>query len=929
MYDDEDFGNRNLAALVTSKVYFHLGELEDALEYALNAGPMFDVWARKEFQETIAAKCIDKYIEIKTADSDAEMSGTTVSEESNAALREPARFAQLEAIVENMFERCYQDKEFKQALGIALESRRLDKLEECVARADNPHDILNYCYLVAQDLVTSGQFRKLVLRKLVDLYAGFPAPDYVNICQCLMFLDDPAAVGEILNKLVRGGDDDVALAYQIGFDLVDNEQQAFMASVSKLCAPPAPVAAPAAAEGDAAPAEGDAAPEAPAAEMPAAEIDEVLKEKLERLASIVLGKLPVRLFLEFLYSQNKADPLIAKNIKAAVAGNGRKWRPVEHSATIVAYGYMQAGTTVNAWLRDNQQWLQRANHWSRFTATATIGVINQGHLEDGFNLLSSAGFLPSGTPGPDYAGGGALYALGLTYVNHGKHTTPAHPGGQDTITYLRNQLQSTAARPEEMECLMHGACLGVGLAAINSHDSEIWTQLNDIMQSSDNAVAGEAAGLSMGLVMAGSMDDLALQSMLQYAHDTDHEKIVRGLAIGIALLVYGCEERADTLIRQLIDDKDHLLRYGGMYAIGMAYCGTANNGALKILLHSAVSDMSDDVRRAAVIALGFVLFRVPHQAPRIVSLLAASYNPHLRYGAAMAVGIACAGTGQESALELLEPLWSDSVDFVRQGAFMGTAMVLIQHNETQTPLVKKFREQLEKYTKDPHDEVLSRFGAILAAGMLDAGGRNVTISLRSRSGHKRMSAIIGMAVFTQSWYWHPLLHFLSLSFTPTTMIALNSDLKMPKLDIKSDSKPSLFAYTANLVEEKKKKAGPITKAVLSTAGKKNRIKKDGDADDMEVDSPAAKKDGEKEEKTEEEKAEEEKVKEPEKDFEMLTNPARVTADQEKHVVWEDARYRPITPVRFFLPPLRLSCLFSLAPLLRWSNRVSVVVFHLC
>ena len=129
MYDDEDFSNRNLAALVTSKVYFHLGEHEDALQYALNAGPMFDVWARKEYQETIAAKCIDKYIEIRTVRSDAEMAGTTLPEDATSL--EPVLFERLEAIVENMFERCFQDKEFKQALGIALESRRLDKVEEC------------------------------------------------------------------------------------------------------------------------------------------------------------------------------------------------------------------------------------------------------------------------------------------------------------------------------------------------------------------------------------------------------------------------------------------------------------------------------------------------------------------------------------------------------------------------------------------------------------------------------------------------------------------------------------------------------------------------------------------------------------------------------------------------------------------------------
>lgn len=73
-------------------------------------------------------------------------------------------------------------------------------------------------------------------------------------------------------------------------------------------------------------------------------------------------------------------------------------------------------------------------------------------------------------------------------------------------------------------------------------------------------------------------------------------------------------------------------RYGGIYAIGMAYRGTANNAAIQKLLHFAVGDVSDDVRRAAVLALGFVLMNVPEQCPRIVSLLSESYNPHVRYG---------------------------------------------------------------------------------------------------------------------------------------------------------------------------------------------------------------------------------------------------------------------------------------------------------
>jgi HEAT repeats len=91
--------------------------------------------------------------------------------------------------------------------------------------------------------------------------------------------------------------------------------------------------------------------------------------------------------------------------------------------------------------------------------------------------------------------------------------------------------------------------------------------------------------------------------------------------------------------------QDRVLRYGGMFALGMAYRGTDSNAAIKQLLHFAVSDVDDDVRRAAVLSLGFVLLGVPEQCPAIVRLLAESYNPHLRYGAALAVGVACAGTG--------------------------------------------------------------------------------------------------------------------------------------------------------------------------------------------------------------------------------------------------------------------------------------------
>lgn len=65
-------------------------------------------------------------------------------------------------------------------------------------------------------------------------------------------------------------------------------------------------------------------------------------------------------------------------------------------------------------------------------------------------------------------------------------------------------------------------------------------------------------------------------------------------------------------------DSDPVIRYGGAYGIGLAYCGTGNNKAIQQLLHIAVSDVNDDVRRAAVTNLGFIMIRNQEQVLIII-----------------------------------------------------------------------------------------------------------------------------------------------------------------------------------------------------------------------------------------------------------------------------------------------------------------------
>lgn len=110
-------------------------------------------------------------------------------------------------------------------------------------------------------------------------------------------------------------------------------------------------------------------------------------------------------------------------------------------------------------------------------------------------------------------------------------------------------------------------------------------------------------------------------------------------------------------------------------------------------------------------------------------------------------------------------------------------------------------------------------GAILASGILDAGGRNVTIKLLSKTKHDKITAVVGLAVFSQFWYWYPLIYFISLSFSPTALIGLNYDLKVPKFEFLSHAKPSLFEYPKPTTIATAASAVKLPTAVLSTSAR--------------------------------------------------------------------------------------------------------------
>uniref|UniRef100_A0A1A9V941 26S proteasome non-ATPase regulatory subunit 1 n=1 Tax=Glossina austeni TaxID=7395 RepID=A0A1A9V941_GLOAU len=911
LHEDRTFPEHKLAGMVASKVFYHLGSFEDALTYALGAGELFDVNARNEYTETIIAKCIDFYIAQRVAAIENPKDAKPVD-------------SRLEGIVNRMIQRCLEDGQYRQALGIALETRRMDIFEKSIMKSDDVAGMLAYAYNVTMSLIQNRGFRNEVLRCLVGLYRDLGVPDYVNMCQCLIFLEDPLAVAEVLDKLTRSTQDASNLmAYQIAFDLYESATQEFLGNVLQALkeTAPIPTALPSTfkPQGTNAPSsktDEEKAKEAENSKTVDAEGDVKIErsvdslndsekahqKNIEKLISILAGEVTIDLQLQFLIRSNHADLQILRSTKEAVRVS------ICHTATVIANGFMHSGTTSDQFLRDNLDWLARATNWAKLTATASLGVIHRGHEKDSLALMQS--YLPKETgPSSGYSEGGGLYALGLIHANH----------GANIIDYLLQQLKDA-----QNENVRHGGCLGLGLAAMGTHRQDLYEQLKFNLYQ-DDAVTGEAAGIAMGMVMLGSKNAQAIEDMVSYAQETQHEKILRGLAVGISLTMFARLEESDPLVTSLSTDKDPVLRRSGMYTIAMAYNGTGSNKAIRKLLHVAVSDVNDDVRRAAVTAIGFILFRTPEQCPSVVSLLAESYNPHVRYGAAMALGIACAGTGLREAIALLEPMVKfDPVNFVRQGALIASAMILIQHTDQTCAKTSFFRQLYAEVIINKHEDVMAKYGAILAQGIIDAGGRNCTLSLQSRTGHTNLQAVVGMLVFTQYWYWFPLAHALSLAFTPTCIIALNSDLKMPKMEFKSAAKPSLYAYPAPLEEKKSEEREKVATAVLSIAARQKRRETADKKEDekMEVDednkdsTATAKKEEEKpktDEKVDEKKKKDDKKqeedkdsaadkdkkdkKEPEPNFEILQNPARVVRQQLKVIsVAENQTYMPLKDV---------------------------------
>ena len=246
---------------------------------------IFDVVCKSDCLPNIA-KAIDRYVQLRTDDAPS----------SSTAKIDP----RLQEVIENILARCIEEGEhrqvrtsgpilphnlltFLQAIGIALDSRRLDVIERIYGITKDV-SLLSYAMEAVVDTNFSLSYRNQVLHFLLPLFPRLEARSthIHSVTRLLVTLSDAAETVKFLLALVPK---EFLLAYQLAFDLVEGGSQDFLETIRT--------------------------------ELPQG--DDNTKEIYDNLRQILTGRESVKLYLQFLKRNNKVDMLILKNTKVGIA----------------------------------------------------------------------------------------------------------------------------------------------------------------------------------------------------------------------------------------------------------------------------------------------------------------------------------------------------------------------------------------------------------------------------------------------------------------------------------------------------------------------------------------------------------------------------------------------------------------------------------
>ncbi|AFM97798.1 26S proteasome regulatory complex protein [Encephalitozoon hellem ATCC 50504] len=440
----------------------------------------------------------------------------------------------------------------------------------------------------------------------------------------------------------------------------------------------------------------------------------------------------------------------------------------------LANSLMNLGTSNDTFYRSNADIFGQSSEWAKFCEVSSIGMI---HLfnSNPYEILKN--YLPSEVSQKE---GGALMALGLI---------KAGTFSEEDTEYLLYFLDTEDTLTPE---LAYGVCLGLGLINMGSANNEILSKLKELSKV-DRTLLVEASVYGMGILGLNSWNVEILEDLKAIGCDTEFERVKRAVGVSLSLVLMFSEEMfydEDTAsngefknyINELLSDKDSIMRAGGVLSLGSAFVGTGRLSVISSLL-PYINDGDDDVKRAAVIAIGLVCCDDRDLLVGTLEPLSENHNFFVRAAVAIILGLFLSGTGDKVCTNILEALMYDSNNLVRQSACIGAGFITMQCNPELIPNYKRIIERLNKLIVDKKESGAVELGAVFGRGLSEAGGRNIIFSVRNMSGITSADRIAGAILFLHYWYWYPLISMVSLCALPTSIFCFNEDLEEENIEI--------------------------------------------------------------------------------------------------------------------------------------------------
>lgn len=536
-------------------------------------------------------------------------------------------------------------------------------------------------------------------------------------------------------------------------------------------------------------------------------ISQIIAEDMKHpsVFSLLSGKFQSSIYQKFLSEKNQVSFSLLSELSKSQSSK----LSMNHMSLSFCNGIMNSKTANDTYLRKNLEWMRQAKNWSKFVVASSFGMIHT-DSEDPFEILRH--YLPMApvreSEKDDPESGGALFALGLICLNS--------PSTADSFlsTFFDAELESRRGH------ILYGTCLGLGLTRLGTGDEESISRFKDVLYA-DTVTISEAAAYAIGLVNAGRFNHSLVKELLTYAKDTEHEKISRSIGVSVALQMIETAETSESqeltqVLDEMLQDSNSVLRYTGALSLGAAYVATGDLSVVGKLLSIISTDASEDVKKVAIFSIGLVLttktetcknanFNKDSILFKILEPLAQSHSAYVRSGVALAMGMFMAGSGCKEALEVIEVLMYDSTSYVRQHASIGAGMILMQVNANDDPLYKRIVVHMHSMTKRKSEPGAARFGALLGRSLLDACGKNGIVSIFGMSGDLSHKSICGAILFSQYWYWYPLVPFITLCMRPTLLLAVDTDLKLdPNFFVEVEGPEKEHLATTVVITDNKK-----------------------------------------------------------------------------------------------------------------------------